>query len=290
MSLARNRITVLGGLVLAAALLGGCAPRARVIPFSSLSAFNALSADRIADYPDALSIIMAVMVNDLKLPRVEMSLMVYRNVPEFQSGLMRELGMDAALAAQMTSFAGGVGAATKVLINEHRLARHAWPERMKLLAHELTHCVQYSLAGGQRGSSDQWLREGFADWVSYQVLEKLGLDTYARRRQMRLEQIRLARLSRSFPTLTQMTSLKEWVTWQNDLGSEATYAQSFLAVEHLIEKNGPAAVVKYFSLFDGQDDRLANFSAAFNESFADFDQEFGRRLRSLLDEPLVSVL
>jgi hypothetical protein len=32
----------------------------------------------------------------------------------------------------------------------------------QLLAHELTHTVQYELGGGHRGTSDQWLREGFA--------------------------------------------------------------------------------------------------------------------------------
>src|SRR5262249_62084198 len=51
----------------------------------------------------------------------------------------------------------------------------AWPGG---LAHELTHVVQYQLAGGRRGRSEQWLREGMADWVACQVLERLGVSSF----------------------------------------------------------------------------------------------------------------
>jgi len=35
-----------------------------------------------------------------------------------------------------------------------------WPDRVRFLAHEFTHTIQFDLAGGRHGSSQQWLREG----------------------------------------------------------------------------------------------------------------------------------
>jgi hypothetical protein len=56
------------------------------------------------------------------------------------------------------------------LLNELRLSNLEWGDRVALLAHEMAHSFQYELGGGRRGTSDQWLREGFADWVAIGVL------------------------------------------------------------------------------------------------------------------------
>ena len=45
-------------------------------------------------------------------------------------------------------------------------------EWLRLIAHELTHVSQFELAGGE-GRAEQWLAEGMAEHVAFQVLERL---------------------------------------------------------------------------------------------------------------------
>lgn len=268
--------------LVAGMLLAGCVSAPRVVPISVVPGTLKPSADRIDDYPDALAVIVSVFVDDMKFPRVEASLILYPNADTFKSGLVTELGYEQTLAAQTASFAWGVGGHKKVLANESHLSRQGWPERIRFLAHELTHTIQYGLANGRRSTSDQWFREGFADWVSYRVLEALGLDTYARRRQTRIDQAWGARQRQTFPSLTEMVSFRDWTTLRITLGGEATYAQAFLAVDLLIERRGLPAVIKYFELFGRSNDRLANFEAAFGEGIAEYEREFSGYFDRLL--------
>lgn len=268
--------------LLVGVLLTGCVSAPRVIPISYAPGIQRPSTDRIADYPDAMAAILLVIVEELKFPRIEAALILYPNRYEFESGLVQELKMEQTLAAQTASFAWGVGSNKKVLVNELPLSKQGWPERIRFLAHEFTHTVQYALANGRRGNSDQWLREGLADWVSYKVVENLELNTYARRRKIRLEQVWRAKQHQTFPSLAQLVTFRDWVTWRNTLGSEATYAQAFLAVEYLIERKGLPALVRYFELFSRSNDRLINFMTAFDERLTVFDEEFGRHLQRLL--------
>lgn len=196
---------------------------------------------------------------------------------------MTEFRYDAPLAAQTASFATGAGGyGKKILVNDIRLSRLAWSERIRFLAHELTHVLDCALAEPRRGPPDTWIREGFTDWVSYHVLESLGIDTYAQMRRMRVDQVRRLRQSRTLPSITQLTIFRDWVTWTNTLGSEATYAQAFLAVEHLIERKGVPALVRYFQLFNRSNSGVINFMTAFDERPSLFDEEFGRHLERLL--------
>jgi len=263
-------------------LLAECVSAPRVVPISVAAGTLRASTDRINDYPDALAAIVSVLTDDLRFPRVEASLILYPNADVFKSGLVEELGYEQTLAAQTAGFAWGVGGHKKVLANESHLSRQGWPERIRFLAHELTHTIQYGLANGRRSTSDQWFREGFADWVSYRVLEALGLDTYARRRQTRIDQAGRARQRQTFPSLTEMVSFRDWTTLRITLGGEATYAQAFLAVDFLIERRGLPAVIKYFELFSRSNDRLANFEAAFGEGIAEYEQEFSGYFDRLL--------
>ena len=266
----------------AGVLLAGCVSAPRAVPIAVSPGIHRPSTDRIADYPDALAAVVSVLVDDLKFPKVDASLILYPNADTFRTGLVTELGYEPTLAAQTAGFAWGVGGHKKVLANESHLFRQGWPERIRFLTHELTHTIQYGLGNGRRGTSDQWLREGFADWVSYKVLESLGLDSYAQRRRMRIDRAWRARQYQTFPSLTQMVSFRDWVTWRTTLGSEATYAQAFLAVDFLVERRGPPAVIKYFELFSRSNDRLANFEAAFGDRLAEFEREFSGYFERLL--------
>jgi hypothetical protein len=66
------------------------------------------------------------------------------------------------------------------------------------------------------------------------------------------------------------------------LGPGATYNQAFLAVDFLIEQKGLPAVVEYFRLFGKLDNRERNFTRAFHEPLAEFDDKFSRHLQILL--------
>ena len=46
---------------------------------------------------------------------------------------------------------------------------------LRCSSHEVAHAAQYEWAGGHRGTSDQWLREGYADWVQAHVLDSMGV-------------------------------------------------------------------------------------------------------------------
>jgi hypothetical protein len=266
----------------AAFVLAGCAVAPRVIPVSVSPGQARPSAERIADYPEALAAIASVMVEELKLPVLRASLILYPHRDAFETGLVTERRFDPFLARDTARFSWGVGEPDNVLVNEAALLNVAWPDRIRFLAHEFTHTVQYAFANGRRSTSDQWLREGFADWVSYRVLESLGLATFAEKRESRLAQIRGARDRQPFPSLTQMVTFREWVTLRNRHGATVTYGQAFLAVDFLIERKGLPAVVEYFRLFGQSEDRLVNFQTAFGRELSAFESEFATSLQSLL--------
>jgi len=145
-----------------ALLLVGCSAAPRVIPIAVAPGQAPPAADRIADYPEAFQAIGVVMSRDLGLPVPPVSLYLYPNRDAFEQGLKAERHMEPGLARDAASFARGVGGPDKILVNEQALVRTPWPERVKFLAHEFTHTIQFDLAGGRRGRSAQWLREGSA--------------------------------------------------------------------------------------------------------------------------------
>lgn len=263
-------------------LLTGCAAAPRVIPITLSPGQPAASADRIGDYPEALRAITAVMHRELNLPIPRAYLYLYPHRDGFETGLVTERRFKPTLARDTANFAWGVGGPDKVLVNEAALVRVTWPERIRFLAHEFTHTIQYELANGRRSTSDQWLREGFADWISYRVLESLGLDSFTNKREQRLKQVGDARDRQPFPALAQMVTFSEWVTLRNKHGAAVTYGQAFLAVDFLIERKGLPAVVEYFRLFSRSEDRLANFRMAFAEDLHVFANEFVAHLQRLL--------
>jgi hypothetical protein len=157
-----------------------------------------------------------------------------------------------------------------------------WPDRVRFLAHEFTHTIQFDLAGGRHGSSQRWLREGYADWASFRVIDALGLETYGELREQRLAGVRRVRDLKAFPPLSELSTVQEWLTVRRTQGPEITYFQAFLAVELLIERHGAQAPIEYFRRYARSDDRFANFGAAFGQELPAFDREFAAHLGSLL--------
>lgn len=178
----------------------------------------------------------------------------------------------------------GLGQAGRIFLSTEFLRdapRTVW---LGILAHELTHVAQYELSGGRRGSSEQWLREGMADWVACQGLERLGESTFAQERDGVLTAVSLA-----FPLLQgrplDLIDLGRPLGWEARhlrLGNGATYRLAFLLTDEFIHRRGLPALLDYFRAFAGANDRFGNFQRAFGLSVREFEAEALIRVRAEL--------
>jgi hypothetical protein len=250
-------------------------PRLVTAPQSSGRAATHIEA--IRDYRSAVAAISAILERDLGFAPFPVTFRFYPSRTAFEAALI-DIGYDPAFAKTTARTMTAVGGHRGVLLNESAVAQMDWAQRTLLLAHELTHSLQYELGGGRRGTSDQWLREGFAEWVSIRVLDRLdaiSLATFRRQRQNELRRAGRAQV----PSLRDMVTFRQWVEIGTDRGP-AAYAAGFLAVELLIDQHGLDAVVDYFSRFASSQDRLANFRSAFAQDLDAFEAGLAERLWS----------
>jgi hypothetical protein len=246
------------------------------------------------DYPQALAAIMAVMVSELQLPGVDVSVTLYPSQVSYESGVVGELERNrqrlrqrfhlalnraseeqALLASKRLAVnSAAVGMYRRVLIDEPRVNRLLWTDWVRVLGHELAHTAQIELADDRPVAWDQWLVEGFAEWVGYKVADRLGAEGFATSRKLALDRIATVKAYQTFPSLGQLANNAGWVTWVQTLGDQATYGQAFLAVDLLVEQKGLPAVVEYFRLFGNLNNRERNFMTAFGGSASAFDEKF----------------
>lgn len=253
----------------AVALCGACAPSEPWVVSLPQSAVRPAShIDAITSYDRAVATIAAVFERDLHFAPFPVVVRFYPGHGEFEAALL-ESGYDAALARDTARTMGAIGGYRQVLLNESTLLQLAWPGRVGMLAHELTHSLQYEWGGGVRGRSDQWLREGFAEWIAGRVLERLGAVTFEAIRQQQRQEFRTMTRTR-IPRLDEMATFPSWVEVNGRRGVTA-YAYAFLAVDSLIERHGLPAVIRYFELFARSADRTRNFRAAFGEDISAFE-------------------
>jgi hypothetical protein len=284
--------------------LSGCASTPQLLTIPPRAEAVKPPAYGSKDYSEVLAAIVSVMVRNLKLPPVEASVTLYFSQNSYESGVMAESEKDLErLRQQLGSRANrlreeelvfsarrfavssvAVGMYKKVLVNEWRLGKYPWTEWVKVLAHELTHTIERNLVEGRLTASDQWLREGFAEWVGYQVADTFGAEAFAKSRDRVLDSIANAKSYQTFPSLTQLTGNAEWLTWSKTLGRAATYGQALIALDLLIEERGLAAVVEYFRLFGKLNSRERNFTMAFGEPISAFDGKFTKHLHMLLEK------
>ncbi len=215
----------------------------------------------------AIATVVDVLHRDLGFPVFAVTFHFYPQVSAFEAVLV-EAGHDPAFARKTAGTLRAIAGHGHVLLNESRLSE-SWADRMFTFAHEYTHCLQYALADGRRSTSDQWVREGFADATAARVLEKLGgpsLDEMRRRRREELSQTDRSRA----PDLAALRTFTDWVAWQAR-PELAVDAQAFLAVDALIARHGFTRVLDYFAAFAASDDRHSNFRTVFGEDLAIFD-------------------
>ena len=262
----------------------GCAVSAtwpRVVPIADLRAPALRRGEWIASDEEALASIAAVLSRDLGLPEPQASLVFHRDRDAFRLALEAD-GYDPAFARQTAQTLAAVSGFRRVLINDAALQELPWPYRIALLAHELTHTIQYEWGGGLRGTSEQWLREGFADWVEMETLVALGFTTRERARATVVGRLREAGVARTAPSLAQMVTFPDWVSLVERFGEEATYGYAMIAAQLLLDRHGLPRTIAYFELFAGSTDRVGNFRRAFGEDLSEFESAFRVHLAVLL--------
>jgi len=220
---------------------------------------------------EAVRGIAAIMAKGFGLPVPNHVVVhVYDGRRAFAQGLMRDARVSPVQAARLSDFAIGVGARGQVLLNDQPTDRTE-RERLRLIAHELTHVSQIELAGGE-GRGEQWLAEGMAEWVAFSTLERLGLDTVERRRQTALAGLRThTTLLQGGLDLEAHGAPQGFTTWHLREGSMPVYQLAFLIADYLIERRGFDRTRAYFASFRRSANRRANFEAAFGRSLADFE-------------------
>jgi hypothetical protein len=231
--------------------------------------------DRIYSYSGAVAAIADVFRHELGVEPFPVTFHFYRDTAAFEEALV-EFGQERGLARDTAEAMRGVGTHGRVLINYDALDRLRWPDRVRLLAHELVHSLQYELTGGIRGTSEQWLREGFAEWVALMTVDRLGGRSL---RDLRGQQLAVFRASdrSSAPRLDDMVTFAQWVplTGRRDI---APYSQAFLAVDALVERHGTRAIIEYFRLFASTRDYRLAFRRAFGEERGAFEAALDERL------------
>jgi hypothetical protein len=163
-----------------------------------------------------------------------------------------------------------------ILLGDH-LSRMDPAGRAGIIAHELAHISQQSLAAGRRVRAPAWILEGHAEVVRVRVLDLAGYRTYD---QSRAGILRSVGTSRRHPNLRVLERDVAW--WGNSLPqSEAMYGQAFLAVEWLIELYGTEKLVEFLKLLRLDADPREHWGKVFPISYEYFIEEFSDRLKSL---------
>src|SRR5207237_5945970 len=121
---------------------------------------------------DGVDRVVEVLTRDLGLPlpagtRVH----VYTTREAFRRGLVKDAKMGEEGADELAAFAIGIARPGRVLLNG-RLAGGG-SEWLRPIGHEVTPGPQSRPAGGA-GRAEQWLAEGTAAHVAFQVLERLA--------------------------------------------------------------------------------------------------------------------
>ena len=260
--------------VLVALVVSSCATRVEDTQIGLVTPGGASGGGRASAYSAALASVLDGLEQELALPRLDVSLVLFPSRRAFEQGLL-ETGYTAALARSASAF-NAIGGARAVLINAAAADGLTRAERIRLIAHEVTHTLQYQLGGGTRGMSAQWLREGFAEWVACRVTSRLGLASFASLRSELVDQLAAARIGLPHAPFDRLATFPQWVEAQQRYEAPL-YVQAFIAVELLLELRGVPAVLRYFEQFSTAQDHQRPFVDAFGLEAAAFERAFVRR-------------
>jgi hypothetical protein len=276
---------------LAAALLvaltsfAGCGSGRLVLPFTvDPSALVKPPHDiaQLSSHEEAIRGIAAILVTDLELPMPSaFTAYVYSGRQGFERGLVVDANVSPIRAAELSEFAVGIGKRRQLLLNdEGGTARGR--EWFRLIAHELAHVSQIEMAQGE-GRAEQWLAEGMAEWVAFNVLQRLELDTVDNRRAMAVAGIRNhAALVAARLDLETLGNPRGFTVRHLREGSLPTYQLAFLMADYLIERDGFPRMVDYFKSFERRQDRHSNFRDTFGQTLDQFEKEVLAHLKTVV--------
>ena len=210
----------------------------------------------------------------LQLPRVEVPVVLFPDRRAFEQGLL-QIGYTPQLARTASGF-DGIGGASAVLINAQVVDGYERRRRVRLLAHELVHSMQYRFGGGRRGESEQWLREGFAEWVACRVTAHLRLAHFEELREEVLAPLATVPVGGLPTPLERLSTFPQWAEAQRRSTGQL-YAQAFLATEILMDRHGASRLVHYFEQFATITDRHQAFHSAFGMTLPEFERVLATR-------------
>jgi len=266
-------IALLTPLFIAAVASASCAARVeqpRTIAIQDIRARPEPRAEFVDDYEGALASIAAVVERDLGLPKLQGTVHL---VPDRDAlyDVLEANGADPATARGAADRMLAIGAYRAVYVNLTAFARLNWNARIAVLSHEVAHAAQYELSGGRRSTSDQWLREGYADWVQAHVLDSMGVLTRDGILTRNSRFISQPGKREALPSLSDLVNFPEWVAVSNGPANDLLYPYAYIATDFLIRRHSAAGAIDYFRLFADSDDRLGNFRRAFGEEWSAFD-------------------
>jgi hypothetical protein len=209
-------------------------------------------------------------------PEIAATIHVLPDAKSLEAALL-DAGYDALFARDAASTMRAVALHRRILVNGAAMSSSSWAARVGTIAHELVHILQYDIAGGRRGTSEQWLREGFAEWIAMDVLQRIdALPAGAATAHFR-DKLADSRRDQA-PRLDDMRTFRQWVA----LAARPDIVpgmQAVLTVDMLIEQHGIQAILEYFRRFAAREDVEGNFHAVFGRSRAEFERDVDERLR-----------
>jgi hypothetical protein len=191
--------------------------------------------------------------------------------------------------------AAGVALGSRILVRSDWLAGMTFAQRARLYAHELAHVAQVRLAADGEPSM-HWIDEGHAEWVAFQVADRLAHLRYVDARDRVQRRVRTSSLPRErFPALSDLETADKWGLAVTRLGWLATYGQAFLAVDRMVERYSAERLRELFRRAGESDSRLRaidargpfagllarrSWNAVFPVDYRDFVAEFQADLKT----------
>ena len=252
-------------------ILGCSIPeRPELVSISNPPVFRPKSPQQVNGLQDAMAAIITVCSQDLGLPVVEpFYLHLYKDANAYAAytwGLAR-------LPENIVRLTLALPQENRLHINMERTQGRTWGSLLRYLAHEYAHNVEYVVIGSLK-PWNQWLREGFADWVATKVLDSLGWEQYSS--VLARAQKELSRYGASTPRLSQLQEGKEWLSIiDQPKGKVRAYGLAFITVDKLIEKKGLAGIMNYF--------RSEDFSGSFGVTWGEFENEMKGLIKDLFE-------
>jgi hypothetical protein len=260
-------------LALLSTFAHGCTATAGIVEVVHVGAAAGTGSPRAVRYANDVAAIAATFQSALALPAVEVPLVLFPNRRAFAAGLV-ERGYTTELAEIASGF-DAIGGASAVLVNAQIVDRYERRRRIRLLAHELVHSMQYRLSGGTRGASEQWLREGFAEWVACRVAAHMRAGDFDELRDEALAPLSAVQPGTPPAPLGELSTFPQWARAQRQSGGHL-YAQAFLGAELLIDTHGVGAVAEYFARFAYGTERRQAFADSFGMDLREFESVLQR--------------